>query len=118
MLLSFLANLLSLKSSKAKKKSFAPIFQSLKDSTDHIFVSKEPFMHMGKPIISFIVEEDECLLSEPYKFTPIGKFLYSKHSIIKVCDSFQNFVFHNDYMIGFIDASHILIHLALEDDYS
>jgi hypothetical protein len=102
---------------RSQRKSFAHILQSPQDSNDHRFVAKEPFMHMGEPAVAF-TEEEEDLLSEPYKFTLVGKFSRRKPSMIKVRDSFLKFGFCGDYMIGLIDATHILIHLAHEDDYS
>lgn len=54
----------------------------------HRLVSKEPFIHHGELVVLFTEEEEEELISEPYKSTLVGKFYHRMPSTIKVRNSF------------------------------
>ncbi|KAL2500198.1 Uncharacterized protein Adt_25748 [Abeliophyllum distichum] len=104
-------------SERSLRKSFASVLQSAPDSACHQFVAKEPFLHRGEPALT-ITADEEASLTEPFKFTLVGKFSHRKPSMVEVRNSFQKFRFTGEFKIGLIDFKHILIHLTHEDDYS
>ncbi|CAA2971946.1 Hypothetical predicted protein, partial [Olea europaea subsp. europaea] len=73
-------------------KSFASIIQGTDDSSTVGFASKEPFTHMGKPVV-VLTESEESILSDPYKFTLVGKFPHRKPTMRKVPEIFSKFGF-------------------------
>lgn len=52
-----------------------------------------------------------------YQSPTSSHLFHCKPSMIKVHDNFSRFGFYGDYVIGLLDASHILNNLARDDYY-
>ncbi|KAL2516622.1 Uncharacterized protein Adt_12869 [Abeliophyllum distichum] len=64
------------------RKSFASVLQSAPNSACHQFVAKEPFLHRGEIALT-ITADEETSLTEPFKFTLVGKFSHRKPSMVE-----------------------------------
>lgn len=54
------------------------------DSTSKNFVTKALYMHLDVTAITISKEEEEAILSKPFKFTLVREFSNCKSSMIKV----------------------------------
>lgn len=76
--------------------------------------SKELFIH-GERDVLFTKEED--LFFSHTTLHLLANSLITSIPRLEYLIVFKNLDFNGDYMIGLINATHILIHIAHEDDY-
>lgn len=114
-----LSSLLSAMGLAPKNRSNASVTKSFADvgitNSPAAIPLKQPGTYRGE-LAMFFSEEENAVLSSPFKFTMIGKFSHGRPALSEIRATFETIGLKSAYNTG-LDYKHILIRFSHEDDF-